>query len=192
VGPFLDKLRKTLDEKPVAIWTPRPEVLLLPQIPKPMHGLAPRVILGDKWWNETRRAAYNKTDNHCIACGVHKTRAKGPKWMEAHEVYRTNYLQGRMVFLEAVPLCHYCHNFIHSGRLQALLDKHRITQQRFTSIIQHGERVLGQAGLEKAPPYEGKIAPWSSWRLVLNRKMYKPRFKSAEAWAKHFGVELEE
>lgn len=173
-------------------WTPRPEILLLPNIPKPLHGLAPRVILGDKWWNETRHAAYKSTDYHCIACGVHKLLARGPKWLEGHEVYRTDYVHGRMVYVEAVPLCNFCHNFIHSGRLQALLDKHKITQQRYTSIIQHGERILARAGLCKPRPYEGKVAEWSKWRLVLNRRMYKPRFRSLEDWAKHFNVTLED
>ena len=170
----------------------RPEILLLPQIPKPMHGLAPRVILGDRWWNEVRRAAYKSTEFHCVACGIHKSRAKGPKWLEGHEVYRTDYVYGRMVYVEAVPLCNFCHNSIHTGRLQALLDRHKITQQRFVAIVQHGERVLSLAGLEKPKPYNGPVAEWSRWRLVLNRKMYKPRFKSLEAWAKHFGQELED
>ena len=189
---FTDNLTKSLDTRPVVEWSRRPEILLLPQIPKPLHGLAPRVILGQKWWDETRQKAYKSTDLHCIACGVHKTKAKGPKWLEAHEVYRTDYLVGRMYFLEVVPLCHFCHNFIHQGRLQALLDKSQITHQKFTAIIRHGERVVLKAGLVKPPPYEGPMAEWSQWRLVIGRKMYKPRFKSMQDWANHFDVELED
>jgi hypothetical protein len=189
---LLDKIKKSLDERPVLAWKLRPEVLLLPQIPKPLHGIAPRVVLGNKWWDQTRQEAYKSTDYHCVACGVHKTEARGPKWLEAHEVYRTDYIIGRLYFIEAVPLCHFCHNSIHQGRLQALLDKHQITQRKFTSIIQHGERVLAGAGLVKPPPYEGRMAEWGSWRLVINRRMYKPKFKCMEDWARHFNVDLEE
>jgi hypothetical protein len=91
-----------------------------------------------------------------------------------------------MYYVEAVPLCHFCHNYIHQGRLQALLDKHKITQQRFVAIIQHGERVLAKAGLRKPPPYKGPMVEWKKWRLVVNGRMYKPKYPSEKAWTKHF------
>lgn len=184
---FTEELKKSEVSRGIFTGT-RPEVLLLPQIPKPMHGLAPRVILGSKWWNETRYAAYKSTDYFCIACGVHKSKARGPLWLEGHEIYRTDYLHGRMVYLETVPLCHFCHNFIHIGRLQALLDKHAVTQQRFAAIVQHGESILAKAGLQKPEPYEGSMAEWSTWRLVIGRLMYRPKFKSFEDWKRHFGA----
>lgn len=183
---FKSKLKKSLEDRPKPDWEARPEVLMLPQIPKPLHGMAPRVILGGKWWNETRYAAYETTDNHCIACKVYKTRARGPKWMEAHEIYRTDYKVGRLYYIEAVPLCHFCHNYIHQGRLQSLLDKHKISLQRFVAIIQHGDRVLAKAGLVKPPEYTGPFVEWSKWRLVLNGKMYGSKFKSFEHWQYYY------
>ena len=189
---FALDLKQALANKPEVVWKLRPEVLLLPQIPKPMHGLAPRVVLGTKWWDETRQACYKSTDYHCVACGVHKTQARGPKWLEAHERYRTDYKVCRLYYLEAVPLCHFCHNYIHQGRLQALLEKHQITQHKFVQIMQHGERVLVKAGLLRPEHQEIDLAQWSKWRLVLFGKMYKPKFKTFQAWAKHFNVEIDE
>ena len=181
---FEERLQESLRSKPN--WTPRPEVLMLPQIPKPMHGLAPRVIMGSKWWNETRQASYASTNYHCIACKVHKLQARGPKWLEGHEVYETYYIAGRMVYVETVPLCNFCHNYIHQGRLEALLDKGQITQARYATVIQHGERVLSMSGLCRPPVHNGKEAAWSKWRLVLDKKLYKPKFKSFEEWEKHY------
>lgn len=183
---FKDKLQKALENLPE--WKPMPEVLMLPQIPKPMHGMAPRVILGSKWWDETRQCAYKSTNYHCIACEVHKDQARGPKWLEGHEWYDTDWIKGTLTYVRTVPLCHYCHNYIHQGRLQALLDAHEITHQRFFSIIKHGDQVLARYGLVKPPVYNGEIAEWSKWRLVLNGKKYKPKLKSFEEWKKHFGV----
>jgi hypothetical protein len=183
---FTEDLKKSETSRGIFTGT-RPEVLLLPQIPKPLHGMAPRIILGDAWWNNIRKEAYRKLWFHCMACGTYKSEVKGSnKWLEAHEVYRTDYIIGRMYYLESVPLCPFCHAFIHSGRLQALLDKRQITQQRFSAIIQHGEQVLAKAGLVKSPPYNGPIAKWEDWRLVIGNRMYRSRFRSIEEWTKHY------
>lgn len=147
-----------------------------------MHRLVPRSILGAKWWAETRQKAFESTDNHCVACGIHKSCAQFHKWLEGHEVYTTDYVQGRLVYVETVPLCHACHNYIHSGRLKALLDQGKISHQRYAAIIQHGDRILERAGLRKPLPYDGRCAEWSRWRLVLNGKHYPPLFKSIEEW----------
>ncbi len=186
-----DLIAKNLGNNVEPQFTLRPEVLLLPQIPKPLHGLAPRVILGRQWWDKTRQEAYRKCWFHCIACGIHKSQARAHKWLEGHEIYRTDYLIGRMYYIETVPLCHYCHNYIHQGRLQALFEKRQIAQQRYVAILQHGERILASVGLTRDPPYEGPMAEWSKWRLVIGKQMFKPKFKSLEEWAAHYNQEAE-
>lgn len=40
----------------------RPELLLHNNIPKPMHGVAPRVVLGQKWWDRERRECYERAE----------------------------------------------------------------------------------------------------------------------------------
>jgi len=178
---------KLSDKLKVPKWKPRPELLLCPHIPRPLHEVNPRTILGPKWWNEQRKAAYAKTDFHCAACGVWKAAARGKQWLEAHELYRIDYARGRMYLEEVVALCHYCHSFIHSGRLQAMMEKGEINQSQFVAVIQHGNRVLTEAGLKKPEPYTGKVAPWGKWRLVLNRKHYGPKYKTPEEWIENFG-----
>jgi len=165
-------------------WEQRPEVLLSGNIPQPLHGVNPRSILGSKWWNETRKAAYKSTFYHCVACGVAKGDARFRQWLEGHELYEVDYLKGHMYYVETVPLCHCCHNYIHSGRLQSLLDKGEISHQKYVAIIQHGDSVLAQAGLSRLPPYPGPFALWKDWRLVLFGKKYKPLYKSLEEWEK--------
>lgn len=178
-------------------WKLRPEVLLSPNIPKPMHGLAPRVILGTPWWDKTRKAAYASTNQRCIACGVHRNNAASRQWLEGHELYDTNYEQGRLTYIETVPLCHYCHNYIHDGRLWYLLQKGEVHQYKYAAIIQHGDKVLAEAGLRSKESHEererrfaildreGKIAPWSAWRLVLFGKEYPPLHATYADWVTH-------
>lgn len=167
-------------------WKPRPELLLCGNVPNPMHGRAPRVVLGSKWWEQTRQAAYRSTAFHCAACGVWKHQAKGRKWLEAHEVYEIDYLRGRMTYVETVPLCHYCHAYIHSGRLAAMLEEGWISQGRYAAIVRHGDLVLAEAGLEQPVPYTGPMAEWSDWRLVIDGVEYPPKHKNANAWRRAY------
>ena len=189
-----DKLRGALRPKLAApTWRERPELLLSLNIPAPMYGLAPRVVLGQKWWDTTRKAAYRSTDYHCLACGIPKALATYHHWLEGHEVYEIDYEAGRMRYLETVPLCHFCHNYIHDSRLTMLLQSGKIHHAKYASVIRHGDRVLRRAGLERPSIEErdalikklvrnGRVAEWQSWRLVLFGKLYKPLYKSEEEW----------
>jgi hypothetical protein len=62
-----DRIRLSLSDESKIVWTRRPEILVSLQIPKPMHQLNPRTILGQRWWDETRRAACSSTAQHCLA-----------------------------------------------------------------------------------------------------------------------------
>lgn len=193
-----DHLRKAIGKRKPLVWKRRPEVLLSDNIPQPLHGVAPRCLLGNAWWNTTRQAAYRSTGFHCIACGVHKFNAKSRQWLEGHELYRIDYQAGRMYYLETVPLCHFCHNYIHDGRMLALLEKHQIPVHKFVRIIQHGDAVLAAEGLFRLTHAErdkllastvalGNIAQWSTWRLVINGVEYPPKWENVEQWSKHYG-----
>lgn len=164
-------------------FTADPRALLHPQLPKPLHGVAPRVILGDKWWDRERKEAYKSTGFRCKACGVHKLQAKYHKWLEGHEQYEIDYLLGISKYIGTIPLCHYCHNYIHQGRLQALLDQGKVSHQKFTAVIQHGETILRAAKLSVERPYTGPTVDWNSWRLQLFGKSYAPIYKSFEELA---------
>ena len=186
-----DKIRKAKAKKPRARktkteWKRRPEILVYPGVPQPLHGRAPREILGWKWWNKTRQAAYQSTNYHCQACGVEKYKARGPEWLEGHEMYDIDYLLGTAIYTETVPLCHYCHAYIHDGRLLMLLEESKITQSRYIAIIQHGDNVLRQVGLAKKPAPDGPMAEWADWRMIVNGKEYKPKFADIHAWNKAF------
>lgn len=167
-------------------WTRKPELLLLPNIPEPLHGINPRTVLGNSWWRMTRTEAYRSTNFRCEACGIHRDAQAGRKILEAHEVYHTDYEKGLLTYLRAAPLCVNCHNYIHDGRLTWLVETGQITAQRFAAVIRHGDRVLREVGLKREPLQvrnlrislllqEGKVAQWEDWKLVVNSVEFPAR-----------------
>lgn len=182
----------------------KPEILTHPNIPKPLHGIAPRTIMGEDWWNETRQIAYESTDYHCIACGVSKIEAKRFQWLEAHEYWEIDYKKGTARVISIEPLCHYCHNFIHSGRLAMIMDKEK-TKEEVIEILEHGFKVLSDNNL-KCFPFTLQLANsvgantyrvkaykipkskvvWGEWKLVFNGEEYHSKFKSESEWLNYY------
>lgn len=176
------RLDRALREVSERSWKLRPELLLTGGIPQPLHGLAPRVVLGKAWWDAARRTAYRSTGYHCQACGVYKDAAKGRRWLEGHEVYRIDFLAGTMKYLETVPLCHFCHCYTHRGRLKALLEQRLVTQAKYAAIIQHGDAILAAVGITRTIPPVAYQVPWGEWRLIIGRKRYKPLYRNLDEW----------
>lgn len=186
----------------------KPEILLHPNIPKPLHGLNPRTVKGQDWWDTQRLKAYKKHDFHCWACGIHKSEAKYHKWLEAHETYEYNYGKGLAKVKEIVALCHCCHNFIHNGKTEMDFMSGKIDIERFTYIMQHGTNVLWKNKLpmnifalsvikrnklkvSNIPVYIQEqtsevLANWEDWRLEIDGELFKPIFKSFEDWQRHY------
>ena len=164
-----------------------PEILLHPNIPKPLHGMSPRVLFGKEWWDKKRQIAYAERDYHCWACGVHKTEAKYHQWLEAHECYSYNYKKCTLTMKEIVALCHSCHSYIHSGRLEVMRRKGEVSEAKFKDIHAHGNRVLESVIVDgfKNPyiindEYGGDN--WSKWKMIIDGKKYKAKFKSYDEW----------
>lgn len=166
-------------------WVLMPQVLLSANTVKPMHGVVPRIILGPEWWEKTRTEAQKRTNWHCIACGIYKKIAHGGPWLEGHEQYKIDYANGRQTYTRTVPLCHYCHSYIHDGRLQELVKKGECTKEKYEEIMSHGNAVLKAAGLVKKPN-TGPVAPWGEWRLILFGKSYPPIYRDYEEWYANF------
>lgn len=124
-----------------------------------------------------------------MACGVHASDAKGRQWMEAHEQYTINYQKGRMKYVGCVSLCHYCHGYLHDGRLEWLLQTGQIHHAKYVAIHQHGQAVLATAGLSRESKevrdreiHSQEIAKWGNWRLQIGRKLYPPKFQTQQQY----------
>lgn len=115
----IKKLIKEHDVKLVTKWEPpdgddlRP-LIAMPNLPKPIHGLAPRTLLGTNTWNHMRRFCYSKADDTCEICG---DKPEDLKKRHAHEVYSIDYEKGEARFVRAFCVCSLDHlGCIHTGR----------------------------------------------------------------------------
>lgn len=181
------------DEQEPEILFLRPELLNHPNIPKPMHGVNPRTVMGAKWWNEKRREAYAKNNYHCWVCGMYAPYDKRnlrfhDVKLDAHEFYAINYELKTMELMEIVAVCKNCHGYIHSGRLQSLYDKGDCDEETCWQILNHGDSILIDAGY---PPYNevddrDYELEWDDWRLVIGYDEYPP-VRTFKEWGEKYG-----
>jgi hypothetical protein len=182
-----------------------PAILTHPHIPKPLHGMNPRSLKGQEWWDRARRKAYASTGYRCLACGVPKAQAHEHQWLEAHEWWRINYQEGTAVVERIVPLCHWCHSFIHSGRLQMIAGREKPIEV-CVDILEHGFRILRDHKLRVFPvtldfaraigartfgvrSYKIRVNPevqWRDWRIILDGEEYRSKFRDAREWRDHY------
>jgi len=187
----------------------RPDLLLHPNIPMPLHGLNPRTLKGREWWDAKRQAAYAKNNYCCWACGVHKSEALYRHVLEAHEDYVIDYANGRMTIKEIVALCPACHGYIHSGRLEAMYLNGEIGVTKFVEILRRGTEILIDNDLPLNPfakrimsvyrmepimlhpqpalEIPETIVAWGDWRLVLDGVEYAPLWLNESEHVKHYG-----
>jgi hypothetical protein len=176
-----------------------PQILTHPNIPKPLHGLNPRNVLGKDWWDTERRKAQAKYLYRCAACGTTKSNAKKHKWLEGHEFFNINYGTGLCEVVEIVPLCHYCHNFIHSGRLSQIAGAEK-TVYEVKDILSHGLSILEANNLQAFPgtidlanslgvytkvkPYSlpNSNVEWEDWTLRIGSQDFKSNIDSFSKW----------
>lgn len=115
----------------VTTWT-APEgggapLLTMPNVPHPLHGLAPRTIMGSAAWKAYREQVYAEHDDVCEICGQKLCgKLKGDYPLHhAHEVYDIDYEAKTCTFIRACCICPACHTgFIHSGRAITMYKNH--------------------------------------------------------------------
>ena len=164
-------------------FSPRPELLLHPTIPKPLHGVNPRSVLGQKWWDVTRKKVYAENNYHCFACGIYRADITPRAVLHAHESYKIDYPEGRVELDRIIALCPDCHNLIHSQRYGCLFDRGDIDLEDAWLLERHRELVLGDL---KRIDYIGLVARWEDWHLVIDGKKYYSKFKNEQEWREYY------
>ena len=91
-------------------------LITMPNVPRPLHGLPPRKIMGQANWDKMRKRCYYNAHYKCEICGAEPPKGQ----LHAHELYTINYTDGTSEFNRCIAICKQDHDFIHSGRLVTL------------------------------------------------------------------------
>lgn len=180
---------------------PLPEILEQPLIPRPLHGVNPRSIMGQAAWDRMRKEIYRKHSYCCAACGVKSRQAMIRPYLEAHEMYTIDWKRQEMILIGMEPLCHACHAFVHSGLLELRLHHGKISSENVARILGNGVGVLEEIngtmpiaanylcrklGLKHGLPVVQRppAARWSGWKLIWNGSEYPSPYPTENHWAR--------
>lgn len=163
---------------------PEPALLLQPPLPKPLWGISPRVLMGDKLWQVEKQKARASTGGKCAACGIE------PDRLDAHEVYCYNRRLYRQRLQRIVPLCWMCHQYIHISKS---LQMGIISFEKATDVYDHGEKLLdAHPGLKEVVDAMAEIAYFivsnefsQRWHLRWQHKSHYGL--NQQQWEKWYG-----
>jgi hypothetical protein len=183
-------------QQPELLFT-RPELLLHPNIVKPLHGLAPRTLMPKKDWDALRREAYARNNYHCHACGVYRAYDVGRlrfddesgETLDCHEFYKIDYEKKTVELLELVALCKNCHAYVHSGRMSSMYERGQLDEEDCYIIVNHGDSVLARVGLKKGLPDDKDYKDeWKEWRLIYEGKEHFSKWLDYFDWYKNYMI----
>lgn len=173
----------------------QPELLGQANIPKPLHGINPRTIMGANAWKSHRQQII-QNHPYCAACGLETLK------LDLHEDYIIDYNKAIMKVKQYVPLCKDCHLFIHSGFLITQISAGVISRQEAKRIMSRGLEICSKNNVSifvvgynlakhlnidvrQVKSWSPKTnTAWSSWRLEYKNKIYKGLTKNE--WTKRY------
>jgi hypothetical protein len=174
---------KSWGSKTTIVKNLKPSLLGQANIPKPLHGINPRTIMGAAAWAKHRQVIV-QNNPYCTACGAENCR------LDLHEDYEIDYNTCIMKIRSYVPLCKRCHSFIHSGLLRVWVSEKTVSIQDARDILQHGIAICAQhriqifvgtarlandlkVSLGIVRSWTPKIkSDWGPWKLQYGNKEY--------------------
>lgn len=137
----------TEDDDPV-------KILSMPNIPKPLHGQPPRVVLGQSTWDRMRKRCYYNAGYKCEGCGCEPEKGK----LHAHELYEVDYDNCTSEFVRCVALCTKCHTEpgVHTGRAYTMYHQGNVLMPRLKLLegVEHIFKLVHEYNTERKPKSE--------------------------------------
>lgn len=146
-------------------------ILTMPNIPKPLHGQAPRTLLGSAVWNMMRKTCYTQADDTCEICGY---KPEDLRARHGHELYSIDYATQTSEFKRVACLCKLCHIYcIHTGRALTMY-KHGdplYTKEKLLEGAEHAFSLVHKWNEEH--PDKEPLRLFSTWLEYTKQKELK-------------------
>lgn len=189
------KILEKYDVKTVDGWLPpkggdlRP-LIAMPNIPRPLHGVNPRTILGASTWNHMRRKCYAEANDTCEICG---RQPEDLRRRHGHEVYKIDYANGTAEFVKVFCVCSTCHlGCIHTGRALTLWKKHNPLYPTgfLLSGAEHAFKIISEYNKDNP---EADLRAYSTFLDYLkHEELREPMEKLIEKYQIKFYTEVED
>ena len=115
-----------------------------------VHEVEPREIMRGRDWNRLKKAAQERADHHCEICGRYVSHSKADHdWINAHKAYEIDKENHLYKLVGVYGICRQCHDFIHLGRLNALLQAGHATNEYYDDVIDRAEHLLSLVNMTK-------------------------------------------
>ena len=117
-------------------------LITMPNVPRPLHGLPPRKIMGQTNWDTMRKRCYYNAKYKCEVCGCEPEKGQ----LHAHELYTVDWINGTSTFNRCIAICKKDHDFIHSGRLLTLYKQGNILypKEYVLSVVEKGFKLISE------------------------------------------------
>lgn len=167
------------------------KLLTMPNIPKPLHSLAPRTLVGATAWNYMRKQCYKRAGERCEICGCKVSGEPGWSQHQAHEVYKIDCVDGTSKLKKVVCLCKRCHLLcIHTGRALTLY-KNGVSSYNKEVIIDAAKFVFSTMyEYNTKHPDEEPLRPYKVWIDFIDEpELHDDLFALAKKYNMSFWVE---
>lgn len=117
-------------------------LITMPNVPRPLHGLPPRKIMGQTKWDTMRKRCYYNAGYKCEVCGCEPEKGQ----LHAHELYTVDWVNGTSTFNRCIAICKKDHDFIHSGRLITLYKQGNplYPKEYVLSVVEKGFKMISE------------------------------------------------
>lgn len=165
-------------------------LIAMPNIPRPLHGVNPRTLLGPTTWNHMRRACYAQAEDTCEICGY---KPDNLRHRHGHEVYEIDYAKGRAKFVKVFCVCSLCHlACIHTGRAITLW-KNNNPLYPTEFLLQGAEHAFKMINEYNAEHPDSDLRAYSTFLDYLKHEELKePMEKLIEKYNIKFYTEVED
>jgi len=148
-------------------------ILTMPNIPRPLHTVAPRNYMGQVEWDKKRRRCYYDANYTDEIMGTDLDKGK----CQAHELYDFFYTTKTSVFKRVVCLSELTHQRgIHTGRMLSLYKKGSplYSKKRVLEGVENTFRLIFEYNRLNSLTSDKKIKPYYVWLDYLNEPELKP------------------